>query len=82
MDNGLALFKVIAMSSIAILALIFFFAYKVDACKDKPAVCHDEFHEIKEGYSSPRCDPGATMETVSSPKPGVICHCKGNDAGL
>lgn len=60
-----------------------FFAYKVDACKDKPAdvACKDEFYEITNDSRSNNnhtCSPGAVVEVVNAPpapKPGIICHC-------
>jgi hypothetical protein len=64
-----------------------FFAYKVDACKDKPAdlTCREEFFEIREGGydNSNKCRPGAIIEMVTSPpapKPGIMCHCPGQPA--
>lgn len=70
---------------IAILSLLIFglatfvFCYKVNACKDKPDTCKDEFFEIKgDSQIQHACSGGATVEVVNSPpapKPGIICHC-------
>lgn len=51
-----------------------------------PAVCKDEFYEIKnDGYASNHtCTPGARVEVVASPpapKPGILCHCPNSDQG-
>jgi hypothetical protein len=61
---------------------ILFFAYKVDACKDKPAdaSCREEFFEMKSGDydNNQKCRPGAVIEMVNSPpapKAGIMCHC-------
>lgn len=59
-----------------------FFAYKVDACKEKPAdmTCREEFFEINNGRydNDQKCRPGAVIEMVVSPpapKAGIMCHC-------
>ena len=64
-----------------------FFAYKVEACKDKPTdnACREEFFEIREGGydNSNKCRPGAVIEMVTSPpapKPGIMCHCPNKPA--
>jgi hypothetical protein len=76
-------------STVAILGA-FTFAYKVDACKDKPAQvqeCKEEFFEIKynsddrDHVATHTCTPGAVVEIVSSPpapRPGIMCHCVSN----
>ena len=60
----------------------FFFAYKVDACRDKPKECQEEFFEIKGDEASKHtCSPGAIVEIISSPpapRPGIMCHCVNN----
>lgn len=59
----------------------FFFAYKVNACADKPArleQCKDELFLIDNDHPAHQCSPGARAELVTSPpapKPGIICHC-------
>jgi hypothetical protein len=59
----------------------FFFAFKVDACRDKPAIkepCKDEFFQIDNDHTSHVCSPGAKAEFISSPpapRAGVVCHC-------
>lgn len=59
----------------------FFFAYKVNACADKPAQavpCKDELFLIDNDHPAHQCSPGARAELVASPpapKPGIICHC-------
>jgi hypothetical protein len=73
----------IAILSILLFILgLFFFLYKIEACKSTPTQCKDEFVEIKknDGYASNHtCSPGATVEVVASPtKPGIICHCPSN----
>ena len=72
---------------IAILALMicilgaFFFAYKVNACAEKPAQptpCKDEFFQVDSDHPARACSPGAKAEWVNSPpapKPGIMCHC-------
>jgi hypothetical protein len=71
----------IAILSILLFILgLFFFLYKIEACKSTPRQCKDEFVEIKnDGYYT--CSPGATVEVAASPpapKPGIICHCPSN----
>lgn len=78
----------IAILSLMIVILgVFMFAYKVDACKDKPAdaTCREEFFEIKTGGydNDQKCRPGAVIEMVNSPpapKAGIMCHCPGTPA--
>lgn len=74
----------IAILSILVFSMCaFLFAYKVDACRDKPTdvACKDEFYEITNDSRSNNnhtCSPGAVVEVVNSPpapRPGIICHC-------
>lgn len=77
---------------IAILAIlmaflgVLFFAYKVDACGDKPTdhSCKEEFHEIRADVRNDfTCSEGAAVEVINSPpapKAGIMCHCPGKAA--
>lgn len=75
MDNQqeYAIIKTVIISILVLISVFLFFLYKVEACSSKPENCHDEFHDVQ--YTS-KCDPGAFMEPVNTPKPGFICHCK------
>lgn len=62
----------------------FVFAYKVNACADKPVQaiptvpCKDEFFQVDADHPNHACTPGAKAEWVASPpapRPGIICHC-------
>lgn len=74
----------IALLCLTIVVLgLFFFLFKVDACKSSPDNCREEFVEIQNndvrGYgNNHKCSTGAIVEVVSSPpapKPGIMCHC-------
>jgi len=61
-----------------------FFAYKINACAEKPpqaapsVPCKDEFFQVDADHPNHACTPGAKAEWVSSPpapRPGIICHC-------
>lgn len=43
-------------------------------------LCKDEFFEIKnDGYATNHaCTPGARVEVIAAPKPGILCHCDKN----
>lgn len=64
---------------------ILFFAYKVNACAEKPPTptyCHDEW--IPADDRSVQCSPGAVGTLTTNPKVGIMCHCVSNfdpDAG-
>lgn len=66
--------KTIIMGILIFFGMIFLFCYKTESCKSDPKVCHDEFIEYGTRNTA-TCDPGAIMEAVATPKPGVICHC-------
>jgi len=56
---------------------LFFFLYKIEACKSTPGNCKDEFMELDRGGDK-TCSVGATAEVVNSPpapKAGILCHC-------
>lgn len=71
--------RIVVLSLLMLFLGIFFFAYKVEACKSGPEKCKEEFHEIQPNtVNNFVCDPGAIVETVNSPpspKAGIICHC-------
>lgn len=66
--------KIVCLTLLIAFLGIFFFAYKVEACKSNPEVCHDQFLAF-DNNSSPACPAGAIMEIVKEPKAGTICHC-------
>lgn len=72
----------IAILSVMIAFLgVLLFAYKVDACADKPAdhTCKEEFYEFKSDLRNEfTCKEGAVAETVTNPKAGILCHCPKN----
>ena len=76
MESEKTIRMVLLCSVITILGL-FFFLFKVEACKSGPASCRDEFMAF-EAHSNPTCTVGAVAEVVTSPpapKSGIICHC-------
>jgi hypothetical protein len=47
------------------------------SCDNSPT-CRDEFFQVDNDHTHNICDPGASVEIVTSPpapKPGIICHC-------
>lgn len=75
-DNAkdVALTKTIILAILAVAFGIFFFCYKIEACKSSVEDCRDEFLSISNGYTL-KCSPGAHGEIVKEPKEGMICHC-------
>lgn len=76
MESEKTLRMVLLCAMILILGL-FFFLFKVEACKPSVASCRDEFMAF-ESHGNPTCAVGAVAEIVTSPpapKSGIICHC-------
>jgi hypothetical protein len=77
--------RIVLLCVVLITISAFFFAYKVEACSDKPKpveVCRDEFFIVDNDHPVRSCAPGAKAEWVTSPpapRPGIVCHCF-NDA--
>lgn len=82
-QKELTITKSVLLTIVVVIFGIFLFCYKTESCKNTPENCHDTFVQFSSNYS-PKCYPGAVMEIVKDPKPGVICHCVTNviDGGL
>jgi hypothetical protein len=58
---------------------LFYFLFKIEACKPDPKVdkniCHDEYVHLNDGWSKD-CPPGAHAEIVKDANPpAMICRC-------
>jgi hypothetical protein len=73
--------RIAILSILMALLGVLFFAYKVNACADKPAdhFCKEEFHEVRTDVRNDfTCSEGASVEVINSPpapKAGIMCHC-------
>jgi len=69
--------RMVLLCGVILILGLFFFLFKVEACKSGPASCKEEFIPFESRYN-PICSVGATAEMVTSPpapKSGIICHC-------
>lgn len=79
-SEDISVAKTIIMGILIFIGMIFFFCYKVEACKSGPEVCRDT---LLANVHDAHCPVDATMQTLSGG--GYICHCPGHqfitDAG-
>lgn len=75
-----AITKTVIISLLLGFVSVLFFCFKVGSCNSTDQ-CKDEFLQLEASGigQNKTCFPGATVEVVQAPKPGILCHCnRGN----